>query len=196
MTILGLLAYLKKNYIITISCAVAVACLAVHFVRNEQITRLGLDFDDLSVRRSRILKNLKFASEIDVDLAELQKMKADVETRLFSPEDLATNQRYFYQIESSTGAKMTSIQQMMKQVPAGKQNKKERKKAANSAFQEIVYEMSIKGTYTEVLAFMREVEGGKAFAVLDGFSIVSAKNAIGEPEVNVRLTVNVLGRKS
>lgn len=196
MTFLSVFSYLKKNYVITICGTIAIVCLGVYFVRNDQITRLAADLDDLSVRRSRILKNLKFASEIEVDLVEMEKMKADAESRLFSPEDLATNQRYFYQVESATGVEMTSIQQIIKQLPVGKNNKKARNKAQNSKFQEIVYDMNIQGSYYQVLSFMRALEGGKAFTVLDGFSIVGVKSVAGSSQVTVRLSVNVLGRKS
>ncbi|EDY84538.1 hypothetical protein VDG1235_4169 [Verrucomicrobiia bacterium DG1235] len=187
---------MKKNYIIAICGVVVLLCLGVHLVRSEQITRLAADYDDLSVRRTRILKNLKFASEIDADLVEMKSMLEEVEGRLFSPEDLATNQRYFYQIESSTGVEMTSIQQLIKPLPVGKKNKKERKRAERSQFQEIVYDMALEGTYREVLAFLRELEGGEAFSALDGFSLVSAKKLAAEPEVSMRLTLNVFGKKS
>ncbi len=196
MTFLSILEYLKKNYIIAVCSAVALVCLGVYFVRNDQITRLAADYDDLTVRYSRILKNLKFASDIEDDLAELKSMKADAESRLFSPEDLATNQRYFYQIESSTGVEMLSIQQVIKPLPDGKKNKKARKKAEQSPYQEILYDMNLRGTYLEVLSFLREIEGGSAFAVLNGFSIVDSKSRGDEPQVEMRVSVNVLGRKS
>ncbi len=196
MTFASILSYLKKNYVIAICSTVAVACLGVYFVRNDQITRLAADYDDLTVRYSRILKNLKFGSDIEGDLEEMRAMQAEVESRLFSPEDLATNQRYFYQIESATGVEMASIQQIIKPLPDGKRNKKARKKAEQSPYQEIVYDMSVRGTYSEVLSFLREIEGGDAFATLNGFSIIDAKTRVGAPEVEMRLSINVLGRKS
>ncbi len=195
MTFSSILEYLKKNYVIAICGTVVVVCLGVYFVRNDQITRLAADYDDLSVRHSRILKNLKFASEIEVDLEEMKSMKVESESRLFSPEDLATNQRYFYQIESATGIEMTSIQQVIKPLPTGKQNKKARKKAEQSPYQEIIYDMSVQGTYIEILAFLREIEGGSAFTVLDSFAVRDARNTVGDPKVALRLSVNVLGRK-
>ncbi|MDQ8186102.1 hypothetical protein [Pelagicoccus sp. SDUM812002] len=195
MTFASIFSYLKKNYIIAICSAVAVVCLGVYFVRNDQITRLEADYDDLTVRHSRILKNLKFGAEIESDLEELKAMESEVESRLFAPEDLATNQRYFYQIESSTGVQMESIQQIIKPLPDGKKNKKARKKAEQSPYQEIIYDMSVQGAYSEVLAFLRAIEGGEAFAVIDAFSIVDANKMSGEPEVEMRLSVDVLGRK-
>lgn len=196
MTFLSIFEYLKKNYIVAICAIVTVVCLGVYFVRNDQITRLAADSDDLSVRHSRILKNLKFASNIEGDLEEIKVMKSDSESRLFLPEDLATNQRYFYQIETSTGVEMSSLQQVMKPLPEGKQNKKARRKAENSPYQEIVYDMNIEGTYVEILAFLREIEGGSAFSVLDGMSVINSKKTLGDSKVEMRLSVNVLGRKS
>ncbi|MBK1879947.1 hypothetical protein [Pelagicoccus mobilis] len=197
MTFSSIVSYLKKNYIIAGSAAVAIICSGIHFVRGEQITRLAADYDDLSVRHTRILKNLKFADEIDGDLELMKSMEADIESRLFSPEDLATNQRYFYQIESTSGVDMASIQQIVKALPSGKVDKKARKKAERSKFQELVYDVEIGGTYSEVLTFFREVEGGDAFAVVDGF--IAAPGSANEgtaDRVSVRVSFNVLGRKS
>ncbi|MDQ8196564.1 hypothetical protein QEH56_00305 [Pelagicoccus enzymogenes] len=187
---------MKKNYIVSICSLVAIVCLGVYLVRSDQITRLAADYDDLSVRHSRILKNLKFGSDIEADLDRLKTMSEEIEARLFSPEDLATNQRYFYQIESATGVEMASIQQIIKPLPEGKNNKQARMKAERSPYQEIIYDMSVQGTYTEVLSFLREIEGGEAFAVLDGFTIMDSKSKEADPEVDIRLSVNVLGRKS
>lgn len=196
MTLSGVLKYFKKNYIVSISGLVVVACLGVHLVRGEQITRLAAEYDDLSIKRSRMLKNLRNASSLDTDLAELRELKAEVEGRLFSPEDLATNQRYFYQIENATGVRLGNMQQIIKPLPAGRKNKKARMLAEKSEFQEIVYDMSVQGTYTNVLKFLREVEGGNAFCAMDGFSVVSAKGNEEQPEVTMRVTIDVLGRKS
>lgn len=196
MTFSTILDYLKKNYVVAISGLVAVLCLGVYFVRHDQITRLAADFDDLSVRRSRILKNLKFASGIETDLALMKSQISDVESRLFNPEDLATNQRYFYQIESATGVQMKSIQQLIKHLPTGKNAKKAKKKAQQSHFQEIAYELDIQGEYRDVLAFLRELEGGKAFVVLNGFSMVTAKGVSSSSEIAMRLSISVLGRRS
>lgn len=198
MTFSSILSYLKKNYVIAGSAAVALICLGVHYVRGEQITRLAADYDDLSVRHTRILKNLKFASEIDADLEELKGLMETVDSRLFNPEDLATNQRYFYQIEAESGVKLASIQQIIKPLPTGKGSQKARKKAARSKFQELVYDLELRGSYAEILDFMRKVEGGEAFAVLDGFAVVPAAAAL-TPEASrrlkMRVSFSVMGRK-
>lgn len=198
MTFSTIIAYLKKNYIIAVSATIALICLGVHYVRGEQITRLAADYDDLSVRHTRILKNLKHASEIDGDLEELKRLMEVVDGRLFNPEDLATNQRYFYQIEASSGVKLDSMQQIVKPLPTGKGSQKARKKAARSKFQELVYDMEIRGSYPELLDFMRKVEGGDVFAVLDGFAVVPASGALKEEEagaLSMRVSFSVLGRK-
>lgn len=197
MTFQGIVAYLKKNYVIAASGAVVILCLGVHFVRNEQITRLIADYDDLNVRRSRILKNMKFGSDLETDLEALRTMKEDVESRLFLPADLASNQRYFYQVESQTGVAISNLQQIIKPLPIGRDKKKARKLAARAKYQGIVYDMTISGSYTQILDFMREVEGGHAFTSVDGFSVVQGKAAGGRQDmVTMRLSVEVLGKKA
>lgn len=196
MTFKKILLYLRKNYIVGISGFVALACLVVFLVRSGQITRLMADYDDLSVRRTRILKNLRFGSEIEPDLEKMKSMSKAVDSRLFHPADLASNQRYFYQIESATGVALTSLQQIIKPLPSGKKNKKARHLAEKSKYQEIVYDMGVSGTYEEILAFLREIEGGDAFVCLGGFSVVKAADSEKGALVSMRLTVEVLGNKS
>lgn len=194
MNIAKILSYLKKNFVLGICGAVVLVCLCVYIVRGDQITRQAADYDDLSVRSTRILKNLKYASDIEADLEVVRTTMNDVESRLFSPEDLATNQRYFYKAESVAGVDMTSIQQIIKPLPDGKLNKKSRKEAENSKFQEIIYEMDVQGTYVELLSFIREIEGGSAFSILEGLSVVPSKT--DSSEVSMSISVSLLGRKS
>lgn len=196
MTFKGILHYLKKNYIVAFSGAIIFACLIVHFVRGEQITRLAADYDDLGIRRSRILKNLKFAADIDRDLERLAAMQEELEARLFRPEDLASNQRYFYRIESMADVSLKSLQQILKPAPTGKNSKKARRKAEQASYQEIVYDMGVEGTFENVISFLRAIEGGEAIAYLEGFSMVGSKTGTGDPLVEMRMTVDVLGKKS
>lgn len=199
MTFLTIFEYLKKNYVIALSAVIALVCLGVHYIRGEQVMRLAADYDDLTVRHTRILKNLKHASEIDADLDEIESLMEDVDSRLFNPEDLATNQRYFYEIESSSGAKIASIRQIVKPLPSGKGSQKARKKAARSRFQELVYDIELRGSYSEILNFMRKVEGGDAFAVLDGLILSSssvAGNSSEKRNLKMKFSVSVMGRKA
>lgn len=196
MNFQSLLATLKKNYIIAASGAVVLACFAVHFVRNEQITRMEADYDDLSVRRSRILKNMKFGDQLEPDLAKMKEMMGEIEKRLFLPSDLATNQRYFYQLESATGVTISGLQQIVKPPPSGKATKKARKLAARAKYQAIVYDMNVSGSYEQIVAFLRELEGGDAFACVDGFSVIQHRGKAESSGITMRLAVEVLGKKA
>lgn len=194
-SLMPILTYLKKNYVVAGSGLIVLVCLVVFYVRNDQIRRLSADYDDLNVRRTRILKNMKFGVGLENDVAQMKEMLAEAESRLFDPNDLAGNQRYFYQIERASGATISNLQQIIKQAPMGKQNVKERKRMAKSKYQEIVYDMNVRGTYEQVLSFFREVEGGEAFACTNGFSVTPSRGG-GEAQVNMRFSVEVLGRKS
>lgn len=195
MNFQGMLGYIKKNYLIVLSCLIVLFCFAVNYVRSEQITRLEADYDDLDVRRSRILKNFKNSTSIEEDLAASKEMLAEAESRLFQIEDLAANQRYFYQVESSSGATISNLQQIVKPAATGKNAKKAKKTAAASSYQEIIYDMNVVGEYEEVIAFLRQVEGGNAFATLSSLSVVN-KGAAGGSVVTARISLEVLAKKS
>ncbi|MDQ8201660.1 hypothetical protein [Pelagicoccus sp. SDUM812003] len=188
------LKYLKKNYVIAISGAVVVLCSVVFFIRDDQIRRRSADYDDLDIRRTRILKNMKYGVGLKDDLEEVKSMMKEAESRLFLPDDLAGNQRYFYQIERASGVTISNLQQIIKPIPTGKNSKQERKKAMKATFKPILYDMSVTGTYMDVLGFLREIEGGRAFATIDSFAMSGGKGE-ADSSVTMRLTVEVLGRK-
>jgi len=186
----------RRNLVLTLSGLVILFCLAFHFFRGEQVTRLAAEYDDLEIKRSRMLKNIRNSIELDEDLETLNALNSTIRQRLFDAEDLATNQNYFYQIESATGARLEKMQQFVKPLPDARRNKKERMLAMKSAYQKISYDMSVQGSYESILMFLRAVEGGEAFSVLDGFSVVSTEGFEGRPEVSMRITFDVLGTKS
>lgn len=195
MTFQGVLLYLKKHYAIAASAFVVVACLAVYLVREGQITRLEADFDDLSIRRSRMLKNIRFGTDLPSELESLRALESEAKARLFDPEDLGANKVYFYQRESATGVKLPVLQQIVKDLPANQMNKKQRMTAARSQYQEIAYEVTVNGTYKQILDFMKELEGGPAFYRLDGLSVAPATSADSDGMASMRLGITILGKK-
>ena len=196
MTFKTIFQFLKKNYASTISGIVVLVCLGVYFVREGQIKRLSADFDDLSIRRTRMLKNFKYAAGLTEDLASAKSMLKETENRLFHPGDLAGNQRYFYQLESATHVKLQNLQQIIEQPNGSKRDKMAAKRAAKSKYQEITYEMNVTGTYEEVVGFLRHLEGGSAFYRIEGFTIGPIRGPETEAAVGMRIGLKILGEKS
>ncbi len=195
MTFPILLQLLKKNLVSACAALVLLACCAFYFARSGQISQLEVDLDDSSVRRTRMLKNLKFGTGLPEDLASIKELMGQAEERLFSPGDLAGNQRYFYQLESATGVKLQNLQQIAVPISQARNDKKGAKKAAQSKYQEISYEMNVVGTYESVLTFLRHLEEGSAFYRLEGLSIARMGAQKGDASTGIRLGITILGRK-
>lgn len=197
MSVLGLLQYAMKHLVATICSIVVIGCIAAYFIRNETIVRMAADYDDLNVRRTRILKNFRYSASLEQDLEEMRKMSDESEIRLFDPEDLASNYSYFYKLETNSEVKLSNLQQMEKPLPAGKAGAKARKKAAKAKYRSIVYEMNVSGDYENVLNFLRGLEGGKSFYRLEAVAMADLKGSLGsEPRVTMRISLNMLGSKS
>ncbi len=192
----NLIDLLRKNVLVGILGLVLLVSLCFIFVRSEQLTLLDANHDDLSVRRTRVLKNFRNGSDIASNLDRIKLMQEEAQSRLFRAEDLAANQRYFYQIESATGISILNMHQAVKQLPAGKKNRKARALAARSKYETIVYDISLFGDYEQILDFFRHVEGGRAFARIDGFALSRGKGGAGSSMINARVSVEVLGSKS
>lgn len=195
MTFASLFHIIRKNLVIATSLLVFTACLGVFFVRNGQIRRLEAEFDDLNINHARMLKNFKYSSGLEEDLAESKRMIEDVNTRLFHAEDLAGNQRYFYKIESATGVKLQNLQQIAAATTNAKRDKNEAKKAAKSKYQEIAYEMNVTGSYERTLAFLRHLEGGSAFYKLEGLSVAQVRVGPTDTAIGMRVGLQILGSK-
>lgn len=195
MTLPSVFEYFKKNYIVACSGFFILICFVINFVRSEQVERLEADYDDLNVRHSRVIKNFKYGSDLESDLEEMREMEKEGVSRLFRPENLAVNQRYFYEIESATGVTLRNLQQIVIPAPTGKGSKKARKKAAKLKYRSISYSMAVNGTYEQVLNFLKEIEGGDAFVRLNGLVLNSSRSKDGVG-ISLRLGIEVLGVKS
>lgn len=198
MTFRDLIPLLKRNLITTIGSVCIIACALVYFVRQEQINRLATDYDDLSVRRARVLKNLKFGDGLGQELLAIQDLEKDARSRLFNPRDLAANYNYFFQIESATGVKLSDLRQFDKPVekPA-KGTKQRRRRPGAQTFQPLAFEMNVTGTYPKVLDFVRNLEGGRAYCRLEKLAVGSVgSSAEGSGEIVARLSIEILGNKS
>lgn len=195
MTFPILFQILKKNLVSACSVLVLLVCSVFYFVRDGQISQLEVDLDDYSVRRTRMLKNLKFGAGLPEDLVAIKNLMKQAEERLFQPGDLAGNQRYFYQLESATGVKLQNLQQIAVPISQAKADKKAAKKAAQGKYQEISYEMNVVGTYESLLNFLRHLEEGSAFYRLEGLSIARTAAQVGDGSTGIRLGITILGRK-
>lgn len=196
MNIKANLGVLKKHWIPSVSGLVILVCAGAYFLRSEQIQRLELDYDDLNVRMGRILANMRNSDGIDKDVTEAKRLLTDGTARLFTPSELAANQRYFYQLESSTGVQLTNLQQSLRTAEAAGGPRRPQRRQAASKYQELAYEVSLTGTYENVLKFLRELEDGRAFYRLDSFSALQSKTIDDVSIVGLRLSVTILGSKA
>ena len=91
---------------------------------------------------------------------------------------LAINQQYFYRLESETGVKLLDLRQ--NPVPAAKLG------AKNGGYLGVPYNISIQGTFPQVIAFLRRLEHGRHFT---RFNTVSIAKSVGSEATADTLTV-------
>ena len=159
----------------------------IYFLNSGKKESLEEQYRVLSVQNGNILKNLKFYEGLEEDIAKMESFSMEVDERLFDSNELAANYNYFFTIEAKTGVRMSGLRQS--DLNKGEMVKMGLKES--EMFKEIRYMMSVDGSYEQLLVFLRELEGGKAFYRIENLAVFPS----GEENATIKLTALVLGKK-
>lgn len=187
----SLLIALKRHLTLTICGVLAAMGCVFYYVRSEQVTRLESDFRDLEISRMRMFKNLKSGRGIETHVQDMEALASQAKERLFKVDDLAGNYDYFFRIEGKSGVKLSGLQQNVKK-PDERDRRSRRQRIP---YQEINYEMNATGSFEQLLNFLRQVERGQAFAVVQSLNLsVAGRGETGHP--NMMVGIAILGEKA
>lgn len=140
----------------------------------EQQRRL----DDVSSEWLRMETNVfKNSVNLETHLANAEGISQDVSERLIRPSELARNYQYFYRMESLTGVKIESLQQVQAPPPAQPPAGAARRAAAAApppAFSKVGYTMNVVGQFGDLLPFLHSIENGHHIARIKTFNLQRA----------------------
>ena len=185
--------FVRKKLILTISGLILVVCASVYLLHMDKKADLDSEIEQLDIRMSAVLKNMKNSAGLEEDLVAVSELIEQLDTRLFDPLELATNYNYFYKIESNTGVSLSGLKQL--EVKESETNKSKRRmpKSTKNSYQKIRYHMNATGEYGQIVNFMRELEGGSSFYRLEKFRLSRPKESEGEA-LSMDVSFLVLGR--
>jgi hypothetical protein len=143
----------------------------------------------------RLKSNITNSAQLKEHLAALELANSKVSQRLVRAGDLATNQQYFYKIESETGVKLTDLRPGSGPIqPVGKGA------VAKALYPSVPYACSVQGTYGQILDFLRKLEEGEHFqrilsanVSLSGGSSDDAASA-ADPMLTLVISIEFLGQ--
>lgn len=186
---------LRRRVVVSISCMIMIGCAGVYFFHMDKKADLESEIEQLDIRMSTILKNLKNSSGLEEDLVEADKRIEGLDARLFDSQELATNYNYFFNLENETGVKLSGLKQLEYKEESGTTKKRKMPKPTKEAYEKIRYHMKATGEYGQIVNFMRRLEGGESFYRLEKFRLARPRDESSKL-LSMDLSLLILGRKS
>lgn len=190
MNLQAILSLLKKHPIGVGGVLLAVLLLGLTVVRMGTLGDLETQLLDTQDQADRLKNNLRYSTNLDEDLATMEQAVAAVEAKAINPSALATNLQFFYRLEQELELELIDLRQG---VPVESQTK--------TTYQGIPYNVTVEGTYLQLLAFLQRLEDGDRIVKFVTINLSEARGVRGEaivettdPRLSLSLDITLLGR--
>ena len=174
--------YIKKQPIGVACGLIALLLVGFYYYRNGDIEEKQAEYDTKSAEAAKLISNVTQSKNLPEEVAELQTLTKDLESRLVRAGQLAVNLQSFYKLEAECEIKLLDIRQGV--LP---------KSAA--IYGGVPYNVSIQGSFKQVMMFLTRLEGGRHFC---HFSNVVFAKVAGSTDasqmMSVSLTLELLGQ--
>ena len=113
----------------------------------------------------------------------------EVEQRLVRASQLAINLQYFYKMEAESGVKILDVRQ--NPLPAGP------RPGPRATYVGVPYSVSVQGTFTQTLSFLKRIENGRHFSRFLSVSYTKAggtEAALTGELMNLTINLELLGQ--
>jgi Tfp pilus assembly protein PilO len=186
--------WVKKHPFTAVCGGLCLLLLAGYFFRQGNVPEAVALLDQKTTESRRLKGNVTNSISLKEHVAALEEANRNVEQRLVQATDLAKNQQYFYKIEAETGVKLTDLR------PGGSASASTAKPVAGAKkhYASVPYSCTVQGTYSQLLAFLRKLEGGEHFqriltaTVSMGGGSESATAA--DPILSLSISIEFLGQ--
>jgi Tfp pilus assembly protein PilO len=187
MTGADLIASFKKHPV-GFTCGLLCVILgALIYFRGDKVTENQATNTAKSAEAASIIANVRNSENLAKQVAEMQALAKEMDSRLIRPGQLAVNLQYFYKLEAENEVKLLDIRQG---TPP---------KTAKSMYVGIPYNVAVQGSFKQVISFLRKIESGPHFC---HFSSVTFNKAAGAStdssgsvaeNMTINLTLELLG---
>lgn len=194
---LGIIKNTAKKYPLgTVAAAVLIVMAGVLFLRRSNMTDMKVALESNTEEAQRHITNISYAVQLEDHLHALENANKIISGRLVNPQDLAVNLQYFYKLEAETGVKLLDTRPASASQSSGKPAV-----VMKGGYKPVQYAVSLQGSYTRVLTFLRRLEQGSYYC-----RVVTATCNLGQEEstgadkkaaaseIVLSLTVEILGK--
>ncbi len=180
---------LVKKQPIGFGCGLLCIIIAVIlYLRSDKISESQTEYEAKSAERSQVLANVRNSEHLKDQLAELQKLSKEMESRLIRAGQLAINLQYFYKLEAENEVKLMDP----RQGALSRGNK--------GPYMGIPYSVTVQGSYKHVLSFLQRLESGAHFCRFNSVTfakVVGSNDSPGDAgasaNMNLALNIELLG---
>lgn len=185
----------KKYPLGTAAIAVLVVMSAALFFRSSTMTDTKAALEQNTSEAQRHLSNISYSAQLEEQFQALENANRTIASRLVNPQDLAINLEYFYKLERETGVKLLDTR------PASPSpGPASRAPVMKSGYKPVQYAVSLQGSYSQVLTFLRRLEQGTYYCRVVTASCnlaqedSSAEKKTASSQIVLALTVEILGK--
>jgi len=189
-----LTAGMKKRPFTAICGVLALVLAGTYFFRHGSIAESEAVLEQKTTENRRLKGNVANSAQLKDQVDALEDASAKIAQRLMRAADLAKNQQYFYKIESETGVKLADLRPGATAAPAAG------KAAPKTLYSSVPYTCTVRGTYPQLLDFLRKLERGEHFQRIKTATI-SLGGGTGEddassadPTLSLIIAVEFLGQ--
>lgn len=175
-----LLAATRRNPLMVISVTIIVVLGGAYYFLWQRHAVLTQHHDRMQQDLQAMQAALAGHTRVAGHLATVQVALASIEKHLVVEAELADNLSYFYQMESTSRARLSQLNQLSSQpAPEG------------VPYKAIPFSLRVSGTYFQVMSFVRELESGPRLLRIKSFNFNRADAATAA--LSLDLTVELLG---
>jgi hypothetical protein len=174
-----------RKYPVLFGCGIlTVALLVAMYFRTDALPAANTRLEEVTALGERLQANLVNSAQLEDQRAALAQANAQIAARLIRASELAKNQEYFYRLEAETGTKYADLRQLAP-VPTAK--------GSTSGRVVVPYQLAVTGNYTQLLTYLRRIEGGSHFTRIVSATLNRDSNDITNPVLVLNLNLELLG---
>jgi Tfp pilus assembly protein PilO len=153
------------------------------YFRGGELEKRQGEYEAKSAEAARLVSNVAASKNLPEQVAEIQVLTKELESRVVKAGQLAVNLQYFYKLEAETEVKLLDVRQN----PIPRNTK--------TLYLGIPYNVNIQGSFKQVMAFVQRLEKGRHFCRINTANFIKLGAAgDGSTGMTLSLTLDLLGQ--
>lgn len=183
MTGADLTANIKKHPIGVVCGLIALACGVVLYLHSGDIALSQAENEARTAEANKMITNVRNSANLAEQVAEMQALSKELDSRLMRAGQLAVNLQYFYKLEAENEIKLVDVRQ-------GGVNR-----AGKMQYVSVQFSLTVTGTFPQLVNFLNRLQAGRHFCRINSATFnKSGGDADPAGSMNLSLNLDILGQ--